>query len=37
MDEQYKHLMEQQNIPAEVSRAFYEKLDNAVPRRRPVR
>lgn len=38
MDEQYKHLMEQQNIPEEINNAFYEKLNSAEePRRRSVR
>lgn len=37
MDKQYKNLMEQQNIPAEVTAQFYEKMEQTETRRKPVR
>ena len=36
MDNRYKNFVEQQNISAECNRKFYEKLENAKSRRRPV-
>ena len=37
LDKQYKHLMEQQNVDAEVNANFYEKLENAGTRRKSFR
>lgn len=37
LDKQYKHLMEQQNVDAEVNANFYEKLENAGARRNSFR
>ena len=36
MDKQYKHFMEQQNISAEVDKAFYQKLEETEHRRKPI-
>lgn len=37
MNKQYKNFMEQQNFSDEINEKFYEKLENAESRRRPVR
>lgn len=36
MNEQYNNLMEQQNIRADVTAQFYEKLESAETRRKPI-
>lgn len=37
MDKQYKNLMAQQNIDAEITAQFYEKLAQTKPQRKPIR
>lgn len=37
MDKQYKNLMAQQNIDAEITAQFYEKLEQTKPQRKPIR